>query len=542
MFRKMFSILFVLVAGFSFAQGNITKPIPLSTNLLAHSALLPENLQLFSQDTASHILFNPSRAANYNKSFIFFNYLPHTNSYYSYYPIPVYYGTVLFLTNSPGSSGSSGSTGSDIISFYNDSNTPQPAFSFASLFNYAGAKWLFTIDNKLLRDNANSSTMRYYYSNHSDVEKLSQNGNFLQNSLSAKLSYIGQSSLFNYSAGLFFINDSRRGNSTSLTNYYHHYYSSVPSSSSSIFTLTDNSIVEKINIYKFGLEFGFNKNNWDYKGRLSYQTANEKDITNRISSYLEIDSTFVNNSWIVSQNSSNSLSNNDYSTKPYSISLENFFSHSVSIISPEDNIFLSVNAFTSRGTIIAAKDISSIDTGSTRTGSYNFNTKTKDWGIDLSAGYVLRKTFSDLFILSGINISAGYNNFRSAYFNSNSSGYDYDVFNNVNNKYSIAYVMLPIYINYSPAKWISIIGGLNYYYSFNEYEISRSSEILNSNSFPVFIANPMNISSLRSSVNSLNETFIGLELRHFSGLQTQIAFNQDITHSSYWNFSVGYSF
>jgi hypothetical protein len=102
-------------------------------------------------------------------------------------------------------------------------------------------------------------------------------------------------------------------------------------------------------------------------------------------------------------------------------------------------------------------------------------------------------------------------------------------------------VQIPIHVNFTPTNWFSLFGGLNYRYSYL-YEKINSTYPVEQNLRPVVGTTLRSVSQVLSSLNSTSAVFAGVELRHASGLQTQIAFRGNLANYTSWNISLGYVF
>lgn len=531
MFRRILAILFILASVLSFSQ-NVTDPVPLRTNLLANSELLRENLQLFTTDTVAQILFNPARAIDYRKSFLFFNYLP--GRYYDPYSTVVY---VLPSSYDP------------FNPVYN-SNDITPSFSFVSLFNFIEAKWLFQIDNQNARHSSDIAVDFVNQPLNIDLLKYSRSNHNILSSTTAKLSYISYSSLLGtFSAGIYFTGFNRNSDSFSLEDEFLYYsynngidnYNSRTANSHLISDAEQN-----LRKYNFGIEFTLKSNTWDYRGRAGYQTNKKNFIDIDGSNYINIDSSRSGNTWVIRNTNSQVNSNNNYIFKPNTINIEQYISHRLRLINPDDNIYFSGSGYAAKGDIDLHQDYKNdfvnTDTAMLIEGITEYSSKLNDWGINLAAGYVLRKSFSDLFILSGINIEAAYSKQTDISFSSPYSSGGKLGFTNYNLKFYTANLMLPVYVKYSPAEWISIVGGINFTYYFSESRYSLNTSVLvptvNNEVEPTFASMQENGTLL----NSYSDNFIGLELNHPSGFRAQVSFNRSISETRYWSASLGYSF
>ncbi|MDP3682537.1 MAG: hypothetical protein Q8S01_01260, partial [Ignavibacteria bacterium] len=148
--------------------------------------------------------------------------------------------------------------------------------------------------------------------------------------------------------------------------------------------------------------------------------------------------------------------------------------------------------------------------------------------------------------LSGLKLETGYNKHKYAQMN---YYYQSDYYSQaptlLNSTLTLTFVtlVLPVYINYSPAEWISIWGGMNYSYGYikrvEDASGNSTSYYSSSSSTQIYSVNSKNDNS---SYQSMKSIFLGLELKHPSGLRVQISFDEDVVSFRDWNMSVGYHF
>jgi hypothetical protein len=219
------------------------------------------------------------------------------------------------------------------------------------------------------------------------------------------------------------------------------------------------------------------------------------------------------------------------------------------LINSGDNFFISLNAFysagsqnfrrnTSRISIISSSNNISRDTVNENTSG---TLKSKNWRLDLSCGYAVSISLSDINILTGFRLRGNFNYFENVTANL-TSGYSTSFFY-IDERLSSAAFTLPVYLNYSPEKWISIYGGLNYsYYYFrdkpdnvNDYIYYSSSSNSNSKNLETTDRKTIQWQSAKS-------IYAGFELRHKSGLKLQFYFDEDFALIRDWNVSIGYCF
>ncbi len=207
--------------------------------------------------------------------------------------------------------------------------------------------------------------------------------------------------------------------------------------------------------------------------------------------------------------------------------------------------------------------------------------KGKFWKVRFSMGYILQKAFHNLYFFTGINPLVTYSELRDisnpkflyppyySYYNyegdctfssyptkllllkpGGRSRYYYPSYSKtdllINNK-KIFYlsINLPFYFNFSPLKWLNLFGGFNYSYSYQYDKIeSKNPEIAistgdGSNSDNSYSKNSQNKST---KLQSYRMSYMGMSIKHHSGIVVDFAFNGNLAYLSRWNISVGYNF
>ena len=534
------------------AQNNFSEPLQLNKNFLVNSAGLPEEYLLFVQDSATQILFNPAIANNFTSGFIYVNYL---SDYTPQYFIPVYFDNkfdpVLHKTSS-----------FNFPSLYTESFTSSknPTFSAAALININGAKWLFEVTNGLNRyknlNNSNSYILDTYNpSNNYEryIRIVSEETTDDEMTTSLKVSRIFQSGEMNYSVGLYGIIN--KANVNSLTGFDDNDYRySINSDGSQYRTSLISNICQndKTNNsrYVIGGEFTINHEFWDYLVSADYQFGDNSQNSISSENYVVVDSAYqAGQTWSVFNHTERIDYDNRTSQEPAFFNISNYFRHLINLITPGDNIFLSLNLFFSAGEISyknLSKYFETASSGGIFTSDSSQVTNTdkadiKNLGTVFSAVYAISKNFSDLFVLSGIRFSGRLEQLEDI-------DMIYDDSNNLEFAKSKSYpssasFTLPLYLNYTAAEWVSVYGGINYSYTYfhNKHEYNYMLEGIYDQG-NISAESNQKADDTSERWQSYKSLYAGCELRHSSGLKIQFFFDDDIASIRNWNFSVGYHF
>ncbi len=538
-------LLLLMLSNFTSGQSG---PSNFNPNILVHSEGLPNEFLLFVPDTATQILFNPARANDYQGSFVYSTYAANFKRvvYIPVYPILDYTNSIrypyyTFPIPEP-----------EIAERYGAAKNP--TLSVATLFNAFNTKWLLTVTNGIgnFSSSTNSNTKTFFNDSYYKINLQSYlNSNEVETKASVtsfRLSNIFNSKLGKSSAGLFaVITTNSEVRKTGLT--------------STQYRETNNALLQKYNYLNsqnnkwetndsyvlVGAELSFAKDKWDNILRIGYRKSNLNSSNNYCSGSQSFDTSYYSST---SASSSRSSSTNKTSIKselePYTLIFENYYQHQTSFLSLEGNIFLSVNGYYTKGEGKGAA-------GNSRESAYYSNgilvsrdtsrnsstdkTDDKNWGFVVSPGWIVKKSFSDLFLLTGIKVVAGYQKYNST--QTVSLNPDVAVSNTKSTNISFA---LPLYLHYSPAEWISLWGGMTYFYGYTKIESSDTFNKITYNNYSYWETTIGNENTSSSGYQSSKSTFLGLELKHSSGLRVQISFDEDVASFRDWNMSIGYHF
>lgn len=540
-------VLYFILINNLFAQSTV-ESLQLNRNFLVNSAGLPEEFLLFAPDSAAGVLFNPARGNNFKDNFIYINYFSdYTNSYYSTVNIPF-----PFVNNGV---------------FYfpalnKETFTSQnPTFSIASLFKAGSIKWLLTFSNGVNSNEIQNSTLDNSERISTPIDE-SRNLSLLnylnyikqdQTLTTLKLSGIWGNKTSSYSLGIFGILLS--------DNYYltRNYYSPGYRINASIDTLIIRSYSltadngkedEKIKKYAAGIEFSINTDHLDYVGSATYQKSiiPQNFIDNY--SFIQYDSLSAVDpvQWQVSGHNYIMGVNGNISGNLNGISSNNYFRYKTDLFMQDDNIFFSFNGYyisgdrnfnryVNRITKDINQNAATIDTANDDISGILNN---KSWNVNLSAGYAAVFPLDDINILSGLRLKGSYGNLENASGNL-SSGYSASMITS-KDKNSYFMITLPLYINFSPEKWISVYGGINYSYYYLYQKSEDNNSYISISNYSYIVKENENYYQKTSQWQSAKSIYVGCELRHKSGLRIQFFFDNDITLVRSWNISVGYHF
>ena len=299
--------------------------------------------------------------------------------------------------------------------------------------------------------------------------------------------------------------------------------------------------------YIIGGEFTINQKYWDYLFTLDYQFGDnsmEKVTFDNTTAY---DSSYYPGSTWNYSNFKHVITNDEHTNQtPSFINISNYFRHLINLITPEDNIFLTLNLFFSSGEISYTNNYiewywnhsGQYTTSDTMSATNTNKFDAKNLGASFTAGYSLSKSFNDLFILSGIRFTGNMEQLETIdqlYSNYTTSLVRAKI------KPTAASFTLPLYINYNAAVWCSVYGGINYSYNYNRYKIEYSNEeTFHASGTNTTLSN--NSDYIDQGWQSNKFIYAGCELRHPSGLKIQLFFDEDFTFIRDWNVSIGYHF
>jgi len=557
--NTVFLLIFFITTSFLSAQ-SISEPLRQNRNVLVSSAGLPEEYLLFAPDTATQILFNPARGANYNGNFVYINYYS-DNTTYPVYLTAMELNTTITPVYETGLSKATGSNISDIYSFPSISEThysssSNPSFSIASLINCGTAKWLITFTNGIYKDENNynsvSSDYTYYDSPYKNISKSGSFSNNKASSTTIKAVRITGSGTDSYAIGVW-------GNFYTFTNITNSSNNTYSKSLSDFFpdkirdqnlTSYSESGTTRKNM-SAGVEFSFNNINTDYIASIGYHYSKTPKNRNTYSDIAYIDSLTENDNTktFYSNNREYYATNGNAGGNTDGISLYNYLGYSTGWITPKDNIFISLYGYFCEGdkyfddqytyeNKYTYMDNAPYTTSFSRT--FQNKIKGKDRGVYLTTGYAARLILNDIYLMSGIKLQGALRESRDITGQLNSS--TTSTFSEYKLTDRTADFIVPLYIYYSPENWVSIYGGFNfiYRYTYQKYDLAtqnRKHQLSSS-----YIAKDYYTESNNSGWNSSKNIYAGFELKHSSGLRVQTFFTSEFTDLKYWNVSVGYNF
>lgn len=523
-------IFFILLSSVLFAQ-NSNEIKDFKADPLVNTLNLPNGFKYFVTDSSSQVLQIPSRGANYSKNFIFSTYSPHLES----------------------------QLGENISEY--------PSYSFSFLRGKNSSKWLlnFDFENEYSKSDENGQviTINEYAYLYDDSSNSNQNGNFIQKDSQIltrlKLTKIFQESQGGVAYGIFANANLRefKNNSNSEMSFF------SSDSNGTYFEIQrneeENLFNEKFQNLKFafGVEYSKSKKDWDFLTSLAYTNTQNETKLHIKSNFMGYDTTYYFQNSIPSDTVYTNLKYDDLfksnsKNSPHTISSKTFFRKQMDLFEKGDNLFLGIDlAYSLSSDKIASvtadylriqettgENLSTLD-------SLKFNdsyTKKDDsWKIVFKNGYVLPIQKDDVFILTGINSILEIAKFNSLpfqnYLSSNLKTYQ------ESKSYEVTF-SIPFYVNYSPVKWFSFYGGINYnfQYLFDKTETESFEDIYSYNNYPnSYIITDKTINK-RTTFNSLTAFYLGMSLKHKLGLVSHVAFKGDFGEFSNWNISLGYLF
>jgi hypothetical protein len=486
----------VILILFAFVSQAQNQPVAYNPNMLANSQGLPENILLFSSDTSVQILFNPARAACSDRRFVYTNYLPYSN----------------------------------------------PTLSAAALFNTEGSTWLLQVSNTINKYTRNNTTdsqssqnnITYSYIDNSTATNSNEScGSFT----TLKLSLIGGTSGNSYSLGAYGIIYPSEENSNSYNTSFSQRMDNYSNTYQEV-TIGTGQSHGTSSRYAAGIEYTLAGSDWDLITGVQIAKNKIQTLNTNVSTdtYQSLDSYGSN---YYKRISTDDLSSSISSTEPIIYRIYGYFHQTADLITSTDHYFISSSIYSSSGKIFISNITKNTywyqyagdlpyDEATTR--EFVHQEETNDWGVSLSTGYLVTRKLIDIEILIGLNPQFSYNEFKEA-------GSETQI---TENRAWAAAIQIPIYLNYTPIEWCSFFGGLNYRYtySYQKYNISTPTQQYSQSG--TNYSSTQSQEQTRSSLNSTNNVYAGMELRHASGLYMQFAFNQNLSSFSGWNISLGF--
>jgi len=529
--RKIICLLFfitVLVNGQTPNQG-----------FLVNSVDIGEDLMLFVPDSAVQILRNPARAADYEGEFFYLTKTSNIAPSIITVPLwqPVYYRVSLRRSNSPAFNWRP-----ILFSELNNDFVSPVTINFSYLFGESKNKWLLKVlsteNNQDSDDFEKDEELRldeyygYYYQSATDRLTSRKINNKLHQ---VSLNKIGKLGFANYSFGGFAgIN---KNNTEYLTSRIYNYVNNSGNSSDISFRDdTDDNQRNNSNVF-VGLEFGLSENNWDFISSFVYINADYKDliIDKSISHSTQYDSLPV----MSYQRISDITELFEEKIKADAIQANLYFRKEVEFFNQQSEFFIAMSAYYS----MEKQELkTSIDeTISTFRLGYDVtdyfldadNNKKFDntsQSFNLRSGWLINHKMDDIYLLTGFT---GLFMYSTGDKNSFQLINDDIVAGDVTFDEDFYQLELPLYISYSPANWFEVFSG--YHIAYINQDYSLSNEIGN-----------LGITEVEKEdikdYGYYQKTYLGINLKHKSGLRVQIGFNGSLTSYNSWNLSLGYVF
>ncbi|MFH1198468.1 MAG: hypothetical protein V1720_22385 [bacterium] len=472
--RFILSFILIFLYGITtHAQQQVAKPEEHNFRLAPYFNLPQESLML-TDDTASTILVNPARAVIFKENFFYLTYF-----------------------------GISGN------------NLSPSTISVNTLFNAAGSKWLFS----LFTNRTNSETIQETHEPFYSPEKYSQR--VLQENIKVKLSNICNNPTNHSSIGVIFSYNQSKNNSTRATS--RNYLEDV-----------DYSISEdenELGTYLCGIEYTYFNSHIDLIMDVHYQKANN----NYRYSYQYFKSIIDTNNFeqITQVRNTNTIDFNP-STLGFGASAfirsnllfdDEYFSLTLSSYYSEKNRNAKFNMYSLYNSEI---DSTHIETSLAK----DFDEKEVTKGIKFNAGYNFSYRLSYITLYGGMLASMIHDKFTIPEINSYTTTYrkiDYSLLT--------CMISIPIMLEYMPADFCQIYGGLTYNYSYEQYKWDINSRVVES-------TNLTDMDESRKIENIISETNFcaGLNLTHPEGIRLCCFANSNFSDFSGWTISIGYLF
>jgi len=525
----------------------------------------PSAFSLYVPDHTTQILFNPARAYNKDQSFVYVTKNAEINYYYPY------------VTTSYISFGDIGVSDRLSADYYvpsnNNNNSNENSFSGGALFNTSYGKFLVQTDfvvSKSEYTNNYENEYNDYYAPNSIVDTKYLNGNkvsFNSSFFSARVIKIDKSDDYGISYGInlnYSPSESNVYNSNSSSRDGRYSYWVQSDYARKLISNGKNSYENSYtnNQTDLGLEFGISKQDWDLTAQLTYSFG--KNDGKRLSAYYNYNSeTFTNQDNTAIQ--SNEIlyllsSSGSNSAKLTGINAAFFISHKSDFATENDNWFVSGNWSKMENDITSDfsidKKINTISSNS-GTSSETYSSSVSDlknhdsklW-VELHTGYSVKVNMNDLDIIMGSQFGYSYTKNQTSFYSYYPSYYFYYSSNapilneNVCALSSRLWSLdLPLFISYDPFTWLNMRGGFNYTFNMNDNDSeSNGNPIL----FPISTVGNTSMKSLsNSSFNGYYQTsnsYFGATLKHSSGINLYISFNNDILAYKTWDLSLMYNF
>ncbi|MFQ5652370.1 MAG: hypothetical protein ACE5IY_20765 [bacterium] len=305
--------------------------------------------------------------------------------------------------------------------------------------------------------------------------------------------------------------------------------------------------------YALGAEIGLAGNDWDFVAAVSFQRPGE-DRNNRV----EVRQVRSDTSFSAGRPPTTSLTVTDEALisridqSPAVLGWKSYYQKKIGWFGRDANLFLSLNAyyvidselnFEFRN--VQEQTTSSSDTptlGDTLVFLDSGVRKGEFWDVQFSAGYVVARNLRDLYVLVGLNPGVAYTRTKDISDSRVGTPSRAGQLLVSRDRALVAGITVPFYFDYAPLKWGSVYGGVNYSFVYHHDDLDlRPTHTLTANGVPAQTA-ALSETTKQSRFDSSKHFYLGLSLRHKSGIVALVDLNGNLAGLRNWNFSVGYHF
>ena len=509
--KNFFAVCVVLLCGITevYSQYYSTISDQNTSNPFVLSYGVDSRMQLFVPDTGTQILFNPARAALFNRQFVVGKY-DGLSRYYS---------------------------------------QPLPTMDIAVLRKDENAFWMIQLTNTInstISENENNYEeivpvpRKYYFK-----EKQITENNITKTRLKISRIILKDATSYSYSLYGSFLPNSLKQIYTYTDNFYN--YTTTSKSTKNYFRNEDRRI--KTPEYLLGTEIGIANENSDFifsgeykvgKRELTYLNNNER-------------SNFDSSASNFNSNYDKSLSSSSSTIDPTTIRANIFYQYAVTMFGISTNNFVSITTSVLSGNYILDMKVTSFNKsqsgsnpvyGDTSIIESNGSVKGTNYDISVSFGSLIHIGFDELQIQTGVIPSIFYTKNIDGI--TGSSYYSRSMLiKSEYQKYALD-ITLPFVVSYAPTEWCMFYSGMNVNYSFDksdrkdkELPLTRYFSSANNSS-----SNYLELGSNTSSTNytSFSRFFLNMQLQHRSGFKVQLSFRENITQFGVWGVSMMYFF
>lgn len=525
-----------------------TFPIKFDKHPLVISKGIPEEFLLHSSDTATQILFNPARGWNFDRSFIYVNYLPVVYNYTKILSYNIISDEVTLVPLQQSSLGENRISSYPTI--YSDDGRTK-IISVAGFLLFEQSRWLFQLTNSVQsysNDNASSATIQRTQNYLSENYQSYRNEKNQKNSQTEfRLSKIQSQEDDGQSFGVFAILSSQFGDGLFSRNENGSDYLPLKRS----ITRDDKGNNEQdYGQWQIGFEYTSSTKLSDVIFSASV-SQNRNNILSKDYSYAQsIDSNST--PFYISTSIADANSKQDY--KPYTFSSDVIYQRRIDCLTDNDYLFLNISPYYQLGEIDFSYNSmrkNRYQSGTTVTGdtvisSTAYKKELPVWGVKISSGFIAAKEAMDIKGVIGVIPQFSYEKIKTV---SNSYNYYFSYYDTppsivrqTVSRYNVA-VKLPIYLSYTPVHWFLINGGMTITYSYfvSSYETNSMSGNFYSSSIIYYNITSKSTSN-SSSLNSSSDFYFSMLFKHQEGLDIQLSFNNNLNTPKYWNLSLGYYF